>query len=372
MKNLLTTIFALLTCWSLTAQPGFAPLGAKWTYKSSGGFMTSGRERISTFTCIAADSVAGKLIKTISHDIIQQELYNGRKRLEYRNRESFHVSIDSVYEENDTLFIYNPLFQKYTPLYVFNVQEGDTLKLPALELVSNNIASAFDSTMTIVIDSIRMVDYGGITSETFYTSSYDGGIDYSVSNENNIVAYLPRFNWTYKYYSTQIADSNGNPMNYWMLQPIGAYTRLFGGVGIGLKPVLGPNFNNATFDGYLLTDTITCYEDEEISFNLSVLECDSFKVNIPFTSINESHPPVKVSIFPNPCIGDIVHIDSERPFAKGTRITISDISGKTILMDEDMDYSFAHQLNIKQLLPGLYFINIETGGKRFYYKFTRQ
>jgi hypothetical protein len=79
-----------------------------------------------------------------------------------------------VYNTDDTVFIYNAIFGKFTPLYVFNVQDGDTVTLPLL-LPNDGCAwfmgSLGDSSFSFVVDSVRTVLYDTSHLQTVYTHS---------------------------------------------------------------------------------------------------------------------------------------------------------------------------------------------------------
>ncbi len=241
MKKMLLTLACLILTVHLFAQTEFAPLGAKWTYTDimGLGYMS---ENICTFECIGADSIDGKFIKTIQHIKKSQSLTPHSSGVGYSNRQTHPALTDSVYEENDTLFIYNKSFSTYTPLFVFNAQEGDTITVPLLDTLHHfSSYLSNDYTFSYIIDSIRIVDYGGVLIETFFTSPYDGGINWDNPNNhsNGIFTFKPRLNWIFDFDpTTEFVDTAGVPTPFYRMKYKEGYTRLFGGVGASsFKPI---------------------------------------------------------------------------------------------------------------------------------------
>ena len=155
MKPALLFFFILFSP-VVTAQTTFAPLGAEW-------YNNMGYGVFHTYTDL--DTV---IMGIPCHRVRQtaNELpYWTNLGLTVHNLSNIYV-----YNNPDTVFVYNTFFSKFTPLYIYNVHAGDTLKLPILPLVigSFNISST-DSTFWTVIDSVKQVLYDTTTLKTIYT-----------------------------------------------------------------------------------------------------------------------------------------------------------------------------------------------------------
>ncbi len=147
MKPIILCIcfLSLLICYSpAKAQNTFAPVGAEWHHT----------QRFGTF-----------------HEYVLDEgMYYGkrcRRIVQKAYTDSFHYHIGVriqdrdtlyVYNNEDTVFVYNQIFSKFTPLYIFNVNAGDTITTPVLE-ANGSFTNLGDSTFSIVIDSVKMVLY---------------------------------------------------------------------------------------------------------------------------------------------------------------------------------------------------------------------
>lgn len=374
MKRIFSTLFLLIVSTTIFAQTEFAPLGAKWTYKDIWGWGYTGVENISTYQCIAADSVDGKYIKTIQHIKKSQNITYYSWGTGYSNRETHAPVTDSVYEEHDTLFIFNRTFNTYTPLFVFNAQEGDTITVPLLDTLNHSIFYLNnDYTFSYIIDSIRMVDYGGIQLETFFTSAYDGGINWNNPNNhsNAIFTFKPNLNWIFHFqHDIEYIDSAGVPTNYYRFKYKGGYTRLFGGAGQGLKPVPELTIMTSPYDFDVADNPITCYEDGSISFNRSDIECEAFRYNTPSTLQNVQHLN-GINIYPNPSKDGRICIKAEKMFSGGARLWIADILGKVVLPARSIAHKEDMEIDLSHLTTGVYIIVFEDEGQRYYYKVVK-
>lgn len=367
MKKIFTSCMCILAFFiyeKAQAQTtnDFAPLGAEWHYKTVNGWTSNGTERIKKYKVIATDMVNGKSIKTIQNTVIHTNL-NG---INYESIDTV-ITYDSVYVENDTLFIYNPIFGKYTPLNVYDVNEGDTISLPITDVstvVGNNPE---DSMMRFIIDSIRMVNYGGVILETYYTSSDDGGINWDgLITEFQYSTHRPSLNWTHSWTDHSLTNPNDTTFHPTRRINSGGYTRLFGGIGMGLKPTKNTIAFMDNLDSYILVDTITCYQDNAISFNLSSLDCDSLRYNMP-VNIEELSSLGALNVYPIPA-SDVIHIQNDKPFVKGSQMYLIDILGKQMTPTIAIQNSNSNTIDIKMLQSGIYILIIESAGKQYYRK----
>ncbi len=151
MKQTLLITFFLICACSLhtTAQTSFAPIGAKWHYNMGYGAFEYTADKDTVIQGITATRLRERLLVQPS----APEIWEGG---------DYHVVVTP-----DTVFIYNFYFDRFTPLYVFNVSEGDTVCLPTLP--SGLIYEPEDSTFCYVVDSIRVLPYDTAHLRTYFT-----------------------------------------------------------------------------------------------------------------------------------------------------------------------------------------------------------
>ena len=95
-------------------RSNFAPLGATWHHSGFYGVYKS---------FVSKDTVfKGQACRKIEQDI-------------YVNLGKFYPFLYTtrdlyIYDNDDTVFCYNDRIDRFTPLFVFNLNSGDTLRLP--------------------------------------------------------------------------------------------------------------------------------------------------------------------------------------------------------------------------------------------------
>lgn len=388
MKKLCTTLILLLAGITGFAQAAFAPVGAKWTYYKQtywGG--PSGIEKFTTYTCTSSHLSEGRTIKVIESEIKQQQVTydNALSAYVFSNRTTEHKT-DSLYEQNDTVFLYNRLFEKYTPLYLFNVQEGDTITLPVFDTVLaddwysfSDYVTAFDSTFTFRVTGVDTINYNGNALKTIFTEPVFE-IDWSNYTFSEIhKTFKPVSNWGTDFVNTWIDHPNpgsGNgPDSFNIYYPKGGYARTLGGLGAGLVPEHNILFNaNTIADGYSYKFTpLICYTDSTFNyFNppspSSQGDCDTFKINTPL-SLKQLNAASNIRLYPNPAQNSL-HIDFEKP-AKAMQVRIINLLGTVVVRDVTLKEQ-QNTIDLSALNTGIYLAVIETGGERYYYKFVKQ
>ncbi len=166
MKQSVFFLLLLIAAINLQAQRTFAPPGAEWYYSSSEVPGIS-RHYVSKDTVIQ-----GKTCNVITQHWIPL----------YPPPQSRSLGDVYVYNVPDTVFAYNNYFQRFTPLYVFNIVAGDTLKLPVMDargqLYHQHLA---DSNFYTLIDSVKNVLYDTVSLKTVYSHNIhlpgDNGLD---------------------------------------------------------------------------------------------------------------------------------------------------------------------------------------------------
>ncbi|RYD96920.1 MAG: T9SS type A sorting domain-containing protein [Sphingobacteriales bacterium] len=387
MKKLCTTLLLLLAGITTFAQAAFAPVGAKWTYYKQtywGG--PSGIEKFITYTCDSSYLSEGRTIKIIRSETRQQQVtYDNFLHTYVFSNRTTEYKTDSLYEQNDTVFLYNRLFEKYTPLYLFNVQAGDTITLPAFDTVLadagfsfSDFVTAFDSTFTFRVTGVDIVNYNGNALKTIFTEPVFE-IDWSTYTLSEIhKTFKPVSNWGTGLSTSWLAHPNPGtnwPDSFKLYFPKGGYARTLGGLGAGLAPEHAIVHNSSVIvDGYFHTLTpMICYEDSTFGYFSpppfsSQDNCDTFKINTPL-SLKQVSVASNIKIYPNPAL-NILHIDFERP-AKAMRVRIVNLLGTVVVRDAALKEQ-QNTIDLSALNTGLYLAVIETGGERYYYKFAKQ
>lgn len=224
-----------------------------------------------------------------------------------------HAGYLYVYDVPDTVFIYNYLFEKFTPLYIFNVAPGDTITLPALPILGTQTLSMIpDSSFQYVVDSIKDVLYDTTWLQTVYSHS---------------LKYAPRTNPRYVW---------GDPVN--------AYARRIGGIDIGLLPHC-QSCVELLWEGIYSPGSILCYSDNTTNIKLTGGACNNGAVPL---RANELEASIEFDVFPNPatdCIGY-----RNKTGKKIRSVKVFDVSGKEM---------WTPNLSVNALANGLYFVSFQ-------------
>ncbi|MNS32867.1 hypothetical protein D3C72_649630 [compost metagenome] len=366
---LLAYILCIMFGTYSTQAQGFAPLGAEWTYHDVVGGPMEGIEYLYKYKSIQVDTLPDKLVTTVNYEHLTQGLEWWNPSPDpYRTWRDTATGTLKFYEQNDTVWVYNNIFQKYTPLYIFNVQEGDTLRIPILDIHPTypNATPEGDSVFVLIVDSIRMINYGGVNAETYFVSNYLG--DTSTVDWGNFQGpedlLNPIVNWTTeaKYHLPDSAN------HYFLGVPIGAYTRLFGGAGQGLLP--GRFFMppmTSVWEGELMFNKIQCFANDTLSFVIdSDLSCDTFEFSRTL-AVNPVNGLKGVDIYPNPVQSTLI-LQAQQPFAAHTSLTVIDLLGRTVVDKAPVAGKQQHTLSVASWNAGTYILILEQDEQRYYRK----
>ncbi len=223
-----------------------------------------------------------------------------------------------LYNNTDTVFVYNYYFNRFTPLYVFNVIDGDSVRLPILptEIDGLHHVSA-DSTFSFIVDSVRTVLYDTAHLKTIYTRSFGNRAT------NYVYSYGPNYSDT-----------------------IGRYAEKIGGISEGLIPRC-LTFVSFLDDSYQLQDSIRCYNDASNSINLTTGTCGIPGVLVPTKSIGTN-----LVISPNPFY-DVLNLKANNEIGN---VVIYNVLGETVF-NKNLKDRIAN-LDLRNLPKGVYILNV--------------
>ncbi len=291
MQPVYLIIFVLSVLYGdLSAQVTFAPPGTHWYNSGTDAYYhsyTDGDTVISGRTCTRI------------------------RRITHRSPMSWASDFPTIctYNFGDTVFVYNTLFGQFTPLYIFNVNEGDTIRIPRFNVGYPTLPA---TCFSYRVDSIRIVTYDTAHLKTIFTYSL---------NEDSVTG-----------------GSDPMPTFGGAGTLHGAYAERIGGVGGGIFPscvgcaiipedcgCIGP---------------MRCYSDPGMDIKL-VTPCAP-PVSVP--SLRQQ----QVVLYPNPA-NDILHIDGP----VNTSFLLTTLTGQLI-----SQVSNTNAINVASLPVGIYVLRI--------------
>ena len=310
MKPIFNLALAALLFFStpITAQITFAPPGSEWYHAMQYG----------TFHCYyTGDTV----ISGITARKVVQEAYTANPWLMLGLQVSNLPDL-IVYNNADTVFAYNHLFGKFTPLYVFNVHQGDTVTLPVLPPEPAYMGtSVTDSFFRFVVDSIKMVTYDTAHLKTVYTTP--------------IVPGYPHYYFVYGWDSAH------------------SYAEKIGPAYGGIMPRCGGCAMLAT-DAIQFPASVRCYNDITMSVHIATGICGK-----DYTGTPELAGYNDLDIYPIPA-AEILHIN----FAKvvnSTNVILYNVMG-TAVYNQTYTQSDRADIDIRYLATGAYYLKISLDG----------
>jgi hypothetical protein len=346
MKNLLLIITAaiLLPMYG-NAQNTFAPVGAEWWYGGDnfsysnwpGGLSITGN-----FTW--TDHVQSTLDTTIDGQPCRKVIVT---RMQKNNPSPDSVFLSGTkslyfYDNTDTVFVFNEKANMFTPLYIFNTPIGDTVTLAAFDPADIDIDS-----FSYVMDSIKTESFGAQQLQSYYIHAFD------------TVAWRVSLNWGWG------TDANQD------LIFKGKFTKKIGGnwgnVG-GLFPATSALCLDCGVSIGFPSGNLRCYSDSSISFNTSVITCDS--VVTPYQTVGLStlnKLSDNIITYPNPA-GEAIHIRHQTAFAKNSSCYLQDCTGKRITSVIEMSSKETINIPTSSLANGIYILVLQQEGQRFYKK----
>ncbi len=344
MKILFSVFF--LCCitvnnFRVNAQEVFGPIGAEWHYYGVYYSFSSGVRMATLYhDVVTGDTVIqGINCRKLEQSAIAKTIFSGSGGV-LLDTQKFRTLY--LYNNTDTVFIFNENFDRFTPLYVFNVEEGDTVCLPVVPDVFDNSNLLYhpvsgDTSFCFQIDSIRTVYYDSVPLKTLYNHPItDGGGTWSA----NIAIY----NWSYY-------DFRGSAQK-------GAYAQKIGGIQGGLLPTQIGNWVERPYFQNLQID-LRCYSDSITNIKLTPGNCtDLIPDPVGFPGITVEN--LQLSIYPNPA-KEIVTIESPRPLPVNTVVVLTDITGKTVNSQQVAKNKTVVTMELTNMQAGIYLLKIVAG-----------
>lgn len=289
-------LYIFLMCISsLVSAQHFAPIGATWHYDSS---LQGTRPIYGAY---------------LYYEVVKDTVINGQecrvvKQILNSNNGNQPLSDVYVYEANDTVFYYHASLQRFSALYIFNAQQGDTLTFD----VPNDFPPRNPNQLTwqVVVDSIVPMVVSGDTLRQFYTSPI-------VTNDTSIT-----------FYSFHRA-----------------YIERIGGTFLFLHQ---PHVIFPDWDGPL-----RCYSDTIQTINMLGIRCDSLTA----TSVADRQMLNDVRFYPNPANAALY---LENKAEKEVSFYVYDLKGRKLM--EGQVLQGKERIGLEEIPPGVYILKLFTAG----------
>ncbi len=309
MKQLATLLFFLSLQFQTFAQADFAPVGAVWHHDMQYGVFRSSVLSDTIINSISAHKISIKAL-TANPWHAQGLIVKDHSDL-------------LVYATPDTVFVYNQQVQGFTPLYIFNVQPGDTVCLPAYDFNAS-------ANYCIIIDSVKMVLYDTSMLKTVFTHSLSkpGFADYTFSGFSS---------------STNV----------------GAYAEKIGSLETGFLPrcfscpiPLDESIQPLT--------SLRCYADANRFIKWSADDCDK---GIPQSAVRDLEQSISVTISPNPATENFT-VSATEPIAA---FALLSLDGKLLMNQNWKVGAQTMMVQTSGIAKGVYLLQIkgQNGSKTF-------
>ncbi len=238
------------------------------------------------------------------------------------NGELTHKIARTYYQPNGTIVTAKPLyvFERSDTAFIYNFEKGRFLKLfifnasqgDTLILDVLDTFPPWDTTYRVIINSVEVLMIKGIPIK--------------------------------KYNATVLVDGNGN----------------FYSVGHSFMDRIG--WLNHFFPDYMphlpIAGGTRCYSDPQIDTNFQSVACTYWE----HLSVAEINSQFKMSVFPNPA-GDYISLNINESYD----YRIMDVMGRVVLSGVANE-----KILLSNILPGLYFISIDTGNAVLTQKFIKE
>ncbi len=323
MKNyILSLLFCVLTAITSTyGQTEFAPIGAEWYYSWDNGLRPT-RLHYAHYRSEKDSIFKGKSCRQIE---VENVRYDG-----VRSKYWLYT-----YTSGDTVFHFNWWFDKFTPLFIFNVQAGDTLQfhIPEYRAFTDSPPGGIsgDSIIHVIVEKVDTLIINDIPLRRVWLNRYiDGYADVGIFSP-----YIERI---------------GSIFNFWPYY-------------LTIQPYLRdiPEYRSGAF---------RCYTDSLISYH-TILPCDTL-IPGPVGIIGPDKALyTDLLVYPNPSKGNFT-IHTKSGYPDQGQINITDLSGRVIhqlLIPKEKQETYEFSL---KLPAGIYILQWEQNNNAYTQKLVIQ
>jgi len=344
-KIYLLFLLAALLGGRAYSQNQFAPVGAEWWYYSVHiEYQMEPRSQTnSTFhTQSVKDTVIdGIACRKVVTDI-RSEVLGG---FHPYNRDYY------FYDNTDTVFVYNENFNRFTPLFVYNAQEGDTICLPVpptpghrADLRPNPISG--DTSFCFVLDSVRVLLYDTAQLRTYFIHPLKAAGGSTPTN----TAY-PAYNW-----GIAVGGSNDRFPGKYIEHIAGNF----------LPTPIFVNIADVFSLAYAPYDTLRCYSDSFYSIKMTAGPCDTL-YPVP-VGIKDPKPARELlELYPNPATRQL-SLAFKTPLQEEVSLSFFDITGRTVFQTVLGPGARQATVDVHQWPNGLYLLRLQKGQEVYYEK----
>lgn len=267
--SILTIVFLIFT--SSAFGQNFGLVGTEWYYSEHAAGTSPPNSEYLHLESVSDTVIEGKT----THKIVQT----------YYKYTGDTVSFEPIYvfEQSDTVFMYNFQKSKFLTLYIFNGNQGDTLTLDAPDTFSTS-----NTTYRLVIDTVINTIIDGVPLRKYQTIALD---DYQYYSEGYFMDRIGGLDWF--------------------------FPRL-----ITIPEMGGP---------------IRCYSDLQIDTNFQTVACDHRLL----ISIQELNDNSNIEIYPNPA-SDKLTINSSQAIQ---RIDLHNMSGQFKATTQELNLDISELTN---------------------------
>ena len=289
-------IFAFKT---LKAQTNFAPINSVWHSESIPDMDIEGMNYYKYET--QKDTIYfGQNCKKIAGKTVR---YSPSKYT------TVSLSPEYFYTNGDTVFYYNHHYNRFFPIYIFNVKSGDSLVMH----IPMPFSGIKDTTFTIYIDSVKTINVAGQNLRKVFTSR-------------------PKFTKPPYFYLDDYIERVG------ALKAIGI-------IGFSL------------FDGFGNSGGLRCYADDSLTLSFKSGGMSFCEYLLPL-KVNNVNGIGKFSISPNPAA---TAINFQLPNTSSIEhLSIRNMQGQVVLSRAKA--LIGNSIDVSNLANGVYFLSITIDG----------
>lgn len=339
MKKTALLLSFLFFAWlAAKGQNTFAPVGAEWWYGSSpfGSTVNIPGSWLQHVQSVGDTTIVGISCRKLTVE----------GTIPVRPSDAVFKNPFYIYDNTDTVFVFSERQSRFIPLYIFNVQQGDTVCLSGL---FHNFG---DSTFCYIVDSVG--------TELVGTSHLKAVYIHSLSRNS-----FSSVNWG--------SSPPTDPTPPW--QGKGKYIERLGGVwpqtGQTTKPVFGSFFpaltvHPADIGSIKITDIpygdFRCYSDATHFVKLDTVACDR-----QYLGLKDFQAATGCTVFPNPARDRLI-IRADAAFELHTRCVLYNVAGQ-LLLERALPAGHKEEvLSLSGIPAGLYYMAISRGEGKYYQK----